>query len=213
MLTAVQNRAVENLAAGIISGARIPQRALAQEYAEVYTMEFDILRMKITPRIFDALMLYEGSESVVLSCFQQARSVGQYREMPDWRDDLFFFSRGTEPGSYFSFMNRNWPEPSRNNPGTQLRAPWRIFAEVLGACSDLGSWCIFGEMAAEIALIGFRQRPDRTFEEKAYSEFKIRRLADALRDDRFFGEPGNEVSKRQRAILAASYLPPEPTST
>lgn len=81
-----------------------------------------------------------------------------------------------------------------------------VVAWVIGACSDVGGWCIFQQRDAEIALLGFERRPEISFEKVMYSEFRIVRLADALQQDFFYGDPNNAYSKNQRAILAANYL-------
>jgi hypothetical protein len=48
--------------------------------------------------------------------------------------------------------------------------------------------------------------PGVFLERKLLSEFGIEKLADALQRDTFFGDPGNEYSKRQRSILRSAYL-------
>jgi hypothetical protein len=205
VFTETQRCAVENLASAIIPDARIPQRVFVQEYKYTYVMDFLQLKMKNTANIFHALMQYEGSENVVIACFLQARSIYDNGDPPNWRDDLFFISPETEPDAYFTFIRRNRSEYLNRSRGSSVQPPWSVVAEILGASSDRGSWCVFGQMDADIALIGFKQRPG-AFEEKIYSRFRIRRLVDALDDDPFYGVRVNERFKKWRAIMAENYL-------
>jgi hypothetical protein len=87
-----------------------------------------------------------------------------------------------------------------------MQAPWLIFAERIGACSDLGSWCIYGEKFAEIAVLGFKEPPGAILQKRLQTDFGIEKLVDALGRETFFGEPGNEYSKAQRAILRSAYI-------
>jgi hypothetical protein len=65
---------------------------------------------------------------------------------------------------------------------------------------------MYGELCAEIAVLGFRARPTEQQAARLYDKFHIEKLANALERNTFFGEPGNEYSKRQRAILRSAYL-------
>jgi hypothetical protein len=65
---------------------------------------------------------------------------------------------------------------------------------------------MYGELCAEIAVLGFRARLSEQQAARLYVEFRIEKLADALKRDTFFGDPGNEYSERQRAILRSEYL-------
>jgi hypothetical protein len=38
-----------------------------------------------------------------------------------------------------------------------MKAPWLVLGERIGACSDRGAWCIYGEKFAEIAVMEFKR--------------------------------------------------------
>jgi len=65
---------------------------------------------------------------------------------------------------------------------------------------------MYGELCAEIAVLGFRVCPTEQQAATLYDKFHIEKLADALKRDTFFGDPGNAYSERQRAILRSAYL-------
>src|ERR1700740_1917064 len=141
-------------------------------------------------------MQQEGSSIVALGRFDRPK-----KESQDWRDDVFFVSPSTKTDEYTSFLTRNWAEFGQQRATPDMREPWRAFAGRIGACSNLGTWCMYGQMDAEIAVLGSKARLTAEVEERLHSEFRIERLVDALKRDTFFGEPGNEYSKRQTAIL------------
>jgi hypothetical protein len=66
---------------------------------------------------------------------------------------------------------------------------------------------MYGELCAEIAVLGFKASQTEQQAARLYKNFYIEKLADALKRDTFFGEPGTEYSERQRAILRFAYLP------
>jgi hypothetical protein len=87
-----------------------------------------------------------------------------------------------------------------------MRPPWLAFAEIVGACSEIGSWYIYCEKFAEIALLGFCERPAVFLEKRLVTEFSIEKLADALNRTSFLGYAESEGSKRLRDMLRAAYL-------
>jgi hypothetical protein len=143
-----------------------------------------------------------------VACFQQSTvtTPEQQGQTKDWREDVFFVSADTDDDAYSTFMRRNWSEYGQRKNTRAMRPPWQIYAEIVGACSDLGGWYIYGDKFAEIALLGFVDNPGVFLEKTLFSEFGTEKLADALQRDTFFGEPGNEHSKRQRSILRSAYL-------
>jgi hypothetical protein len=202
-------QAVRNLASGIYSSARIPDRVLALQYREIYVTDIRHLFSRDTVTLFKLLMGVEGAQTVGVGCFQQSKVAmpDQQGQTTEWRDDVFFLSADTEDDAYWSFLRRNWSDYGQQKATREMRPPWSIFAEIVGACTELGGWYIYAEKFAEIALIGFKESPGAFVERRLYSEFGIERLADALKRDTFFGVPSNEYSKQQRAVLRAAYLP------
>jgi len=201
MLTKVQTKAICNLSDSVDLAVEIPHRVLAADYHEIFVMDYQRLLREDTVDLLKVLLKFEGSTTGVIAHFAE---IG--RETPDWQDDVFFVTPSTEAGAYWSFVRRNIVEYGQKSAPRDMRVPWWICAEKLGACSDLGSWCIYGQRHAEIAILGFKQRPGELLEKKLYIDFRIERLANALKRDTFFGDPGNDYSKRQRLILQASYL-------
>jgi hypothetical protein len=204
-----QVQAVRKLAAGVNSSARIPDRVFAAQYNEVYAMEFGRLFSQDTVKLLKSLMVLERAHIVAAACFQQSTVAmpAQQGQTRDWRDDVFFVSADTPDEAYSLFLRRNWSEYGQRKATPAMFPPWLIYAEIVGACSDLGGWYIYSDKFAEIALLGFVDSPGVFLERKLLSEFGIEKLADALKRDTFFGDPGNEYSKQQRAILRAAYLP------
>jgi hypothetical protein len=196
-----QADAIANLARSINFDARLPHRVFTEKYAEVYVADWRYLIHRLTVNVSKVLMEQEGSSVVALGRFDKPRTGPQ-----DWREDVFFISTSTEPDDYQSFLRRNLAEFAPNRATPETREPW-VFAQRIGACSDLGTWCVYGELCAEIAVLGFRARLSDLQAARLYNEFHIEKLADALKRDTFFGDPGNEHSERQRAILRSAYLP------
>ena len=199
--TQAQARAIVNLAGSIDFDAKLPHRVLTGKYAEVYVTDWQALIHRDAVKISKVLMQQEGSSVVVLGRFDRPKNESQ-----DWRDDVFFISTSTEPEDYHSFLTRNWTEYGRGFATSEMRQPWPPFAGRIGACSDLGTWCVYGELRAEIAVLGFRVCPTEQQAASLYDKFHIEKLADALKRNTFFGDPGNEYSKRQRAIFRSAYL-------
>ncbi len=192
--------AVANLARSINLDAKLPHCVFTEEYAEVYVTDWAALIHRTTVKIAKVLMELEGASVVAFARLDRPRTGPQ-----DWREDAFFLSTATEPDEYHSFLRRNLPEFGLKREPPETREPW-AFAQRIGACSDRGTWCIYGELCAEIAVLGFRVRPTEQQAAMLYDDFYIEKLADALKRDTFFGDPGNEYSERQRAILASAYL-------
>ena len=178
-------------------------------------MDFGRLFSEPTAKLLKSLTVVEHAHTAAVACFQLSKIAVQEQQgqTKDWREDVFFVSADTADKAYSSFMKRNWSERGQQKA---TFPPWLIYAEIVGACSDLGSWYLYGDKFAEIALLGFMDNPGVFLERKLLSEFGIEKLADALKRDTFFGDPGNEYSKQQRAILRAAYLPrgdgPQPGS-
>jgi hypothetical protein len=162
-------------------------------------MDFERMVRANTIDMLRTLMQIEDSSIVAVA---KIKEIG--KETHNWRDDVFFISQSTSTDAYGAFINRNIMEFARRSAVDDMPAPWVIFAERLGACSDVGTWCIYGQKFAEIALLGFRKNPGAFAEKRLHSNFE--RLADALKRDTFFGDPGNEYSKQQRALLRSAYL-------
>jgi hypothetical protein len=203
-----QMQAVRNLASGIYSSARIPDRVFAPQYKEIYAMDFGRLFSEDTVKLLKSLMVVEHAHTAAVACFQQSTVAmpEQQGQTKDWREDVFFVSADTADEAYSSFLRRNWSEYGQRQATQAMLPPWLIYAEIVGACSDLGGWYIYSDKFAEIALLGFMDNPGVFLERKLLSEFGIEKLADALQRDTFFGDPGNEYSKRQRSILRSAYL-------
>jgi len=196
-----QADAVANLARSVDLDARLPHRVFTEKYAEVYVTDWRALIHRSTVEISKALIELEGSSVVALGRLDRPRTGPQ-----DWREDVFFISAATQPDKYHSFLRRNSAEFGLKRETPETREPW-AFAQRIGVCSDLGTWCMYGELCAEIAVLGFRVRPTEQQAAKLYDDFHIEKLTDALKRDTFFGDPGNEHSERQRAILHSAYLP------
>jgi len=201
MLKESQTDATANLARSIAVDARLPHRVFTEQYAEVYVTDWRALIRHDAVKIFKLLIEQEGSSVVVLGRFDRPN-----KESRDWRDDVFFVTTSTEPDAYRSFLTRYWAEYGHGRATSEMREPWQPFAGRIGACSDLGTWCMYGELCAEIAVLGFRVRPPEQQAARLYNKFHIEKLGDALKRDTFFGDPGNEYSERQRAILRSAYL-------
>jgi hypothetical protein len=92
-------------------------------------------------------------------------------------------------------------------PPTVLARTFGTVNPETGLGSDLGTWCMYGELCAEITVLGFKVSPTEQQAARLYNDFHIEKLADALKRDTFFGDPGDEHSERQRAILRSAYLP------
>jgi len=202
MINEAHEQAVSNLARCVNVDARLPDRVFTEGYADVYVMDFLNLFHWTAVELCKALMQQEGSSIVALGRFDRPK-----KETEDWRDDVFSVSPSTKGDDYMTFQTRNWVEFAQQRATPDMREPWRVFAERIGACSNLGTWCIYGELTAEIAMLGSNIRLTPEVEKRLHSEFGIQRLVDALKRDTFCGEPGNEHSKRWRAILRSAYLP------
>ena len=181
--------------------AKLPFRVFSPDYPDAYVMDFERLVHLNTVDLLKALMVLEGSSLVAVAWFEDP-----VKETRNWRDDVFFVSASTAADDYWSFITRNVVEFGQNRATSEMRAPWLIFAERIGACSNLGTWCIYGEKFAEIALLGIKRTTALSLPNELQTKFGIERLADALKRETFFCEPGNEYSKEQRAILRSAYL-------
>ncbi len=202
MVIESQTDAIANLARSIDLDARLPQRVFTEKYAEVYVTDWQALIHRSAVKISKVLMEHEGSSVAVLGRFDRPK-----QESPDWRDDVFFMSPSTEEGEYDAFLTRNWGVYGTPRATPEMLQPWPPFAGRIGACSDLGTWCMYGELCVEIAVLGFKVSPIEQQAARLYHDFHIEKLADALKRDTFFGDPGNEYSERQRAILRSAYRP------
>lgn len=200
--------AISNLASGFSDTARIPQRVLDKRYKEIYVADFRRIFSPGIVGLFRWLMGAETAHTVAVACFQQSRVSAPERQgqATDWRDDVFFVTANTDESAYQSFIRRNWSEYGHLKATLEMRPPWLIFAEVLGACSDAGSWYMYCEKFAEIALLGFGERPAVFSEKRLLTEFGIERLADALNRNTFLGYADNESAKRLRDTLRSVYL-------
>jgi len=201
METQAQARATANLAQSLDINARLPHQVFTRRYSVVYAFDPLLLIDRRAVELFKILIKQEGASVAVLGRFDRPK-----KESPDWRSDLFLISASTEAGDYMSFLTRYSAEYGHGSATPDMQEPWRIFAERIGACSDLGTWCVYGEKYMEIGLLVCDIGLTTQLEEKLYSEFRVERLANALKRDTFFGEPGNEYSKQQRAILRSAYL-------
>lgn len=201
METKAQIRAMDNLVHSIDISARLPRRVFSEKYAEIYVMDWRNLIHRTAVNISRVLMEDEGSSVVVIGRFDRPNE-----EPQDWRQDAFFVSASTEPEEYHSFITRNLASYGLSHAPPEIRQPWGPYAQRIGASSDLGTWSIYGEMCAEIAVLGFKVRTTDRQEETLFRKFRIEKLASALKRDTFFGEPDNEYSKRQRSILRSEYL-------
>lgn len=195
-----QALAIANLARSIDFNAKLPHQVFTEEYAEVYVTDWRTLIHPDAVKIFKVLMEQEGSSFVVLGRFDRPKNESQ-----NWQDDIFLISTSTEPDAYRSFLTRQWTEYGHGRATSETREPWPPFAGRIGACSDMGTWCMYGELRAEIAVLGSKVRLTTEAEKLLHSEFGIQRLVDALRGD--IREPANEHSKRWQAILRSAYLP------
>jgi len=202
MATEAHEKAISNLARCVNLDAKLPDQVFTAGYADVYVMDFLNLFHWKAVELCKALMQQEGSTIVALARFDRPK-----KESQDWRDDVFFVSPSTKGDDYMEFLKRNWAEFGQLRATPDMREPWMVFAERVGACSNLGIWCIYGQMTAEIAMLGSNLRLTTEVEERLHSEFGVERLLDALKRDTFCGEPGNQHSRRWRAILRSAYLP------
>lgn len=202
MVKESQTDAIANLARSIDLDARLPYRVFTEKYAEVYVTDWRALIHRSAVKISKVLMEHEGSSVVVLGRFDRPK-----QESPDWRDDVFFMSPSTEESEYHAFLTRNWGVYGTPRATPEMLQPWPPFAGRIGACSDLGTWCMYGELCAEIVVLGFKVSSTEQQAARLYNDFHIEKLADALKRDTFWGDPGNEHSERGRAILRSAYHP------
>jgi hypothetical protein len=201
MLTEEQQQAIRNLAVSIDLSATLPHRVFAAGYSDFYVMDFERLVRQSTVDLMKELIRFEKSDTVAIARFEEVE-----KDARDGCNDVFFLTPSTEVDVYWSFVRRNVAEFGKGSATPGMRAPWLIFAERIGACSNLGTWCIYGQKFAEIAVLGFKEKPSALLEKRLHSEFGIEKLADALKRGTFFGDPGNEHSKQQRAILRSAHL-------
>jgi hypothetical protein len=200
MLSEIQERAMQNLADGLRLSAKLPHRVLAPQYVDTYVTEFDVLLRQNVVELFKALMRSEGSATVLVAAFNPAD------ESKRWYDDYVFVTAATNADMYGSFLKRNVVEFGQGRATPEMRPPWLIFAERIGACSESGAWCVYGEKCAEIALLSFKERPSALLERRLYLDFQVERLAEALKRPTFFGDPRSDYSRKQRAILQEAYV-------
>jgi hypothetical protein len=202
VINEAHEQAISNLAGCVNLDARLPDRVFTAGYADVYVMDFLNLFHWTAVELCKALVQQEGSSIVALGRFDRPK-----KESQDWRDDVIIVSPSTTGDDYVAFLTRNFLEFAQQRATPDMREPWRVFAERIGVCSNLGTWCIYGQMDAEIAVLGSKVRLTAEVEKRFHSEFGIRRLVDAMKRDTFCGEPGNEHSRRWRATLRSAYLP------
>jgi hypothetical protein len=196
-----QSEAILNLRAGINISVSLPERLLLADYTAVYVMDFERL---LHPRAIDMFKALIWQEKATVAAVGKLKEVG--KETQGWLDDFFFVNQATANGDYEAFVYQNIMEFAKKHETPAMSAPWAIFAERIGASSDIGSWCIYGEKFAEIAILAFKQTPDPPLEKKLHIDFGVERLVEALKRDTFFGDPGNEYSEKQRGILRSAYL-------
>lgn len=201
MIAEFQEQAISNLAMRMNLDARLPDHVFTTGYAYVYVMDFLNLFHWKAVELCKALMQQEGSSIVAIGRFDRPK-----KESQDWRDDVFFVSPLTKGDDYVEFLTRNFLEFAQQRVRPDMREPWRVFAGRIGACSNLGTWCMYGELTAEIALLGSEVPLTGEVEKRFDSEFGLGRLVDALKRETFCGEPGNEHSRRWRALLRSAYL-------
>jgi hypothetical protein len=208
MLSESGRRAISNLGSGLRKGARIPQRVLSEDYKEMYVTDFRRIFSPDVVNLLKVLMQVEGGSTVAVACFQQSKVATPERQGQglDWRDDVFFVSDETDEHAYSSFIRRNWSEYGDLKATLEMRPPWLVFAEIVGACSDTGGWYLYCDRFAEVALLGFREKPGVFLENRLIADFSIQRLADALAKSAFLGYTENEGSKRLRDMLRSAYL-------
>lgn len=192
------SNAYQNLTCSIIYDVRIPERVFSSEFTCIYVMNFQKLMTDDAIDLYHFLMRLEGSANAVLATLNYVDELKR-------TDDLLEFEVSTNSEDYQKFLKH---DISRNDISAQtpVRKPWLIFSETIACCSDVGSWCIYGQRFAEIALVAFKQQPDAFAKKNMLRRFGIENLSDALKRPNFFGVAGNKVSDLQRAKLARSYL-------
>lgn len=193
------DRALANLRSGIDISVSLPDRVLAAEYTSMYAMDYNRLLNSLTVDIFKLLMQSDNSTVVAMANFKEVA-----KEFQSW-NDVFIVDLGSTADEYVAFIKRNSVEFAKAQETPAMRAPWLIFAEKIGACSDVGSWCIYGEKFSEIAILGCKNRLSLSMEAKLL-EFGIEQLVDAISRDSFYGEAGNDCSDKKRALLRSAYL-------
>jgi hypothetical protein len=196
-----KSQAMRNLVDSVDLTNEIPHRVLALQYTEFYVMDFQRLIRNDTVNLLHTIMRFERSTTTVIATFTEIA-----RTETDWRSNCFFVTESTNPIDYWSFIRANLFEFSQPHPPSNLRAPWWVFAKTIGACSELGTWCIYGDKFAEIALVGFKTNLGDMLAKRLRATFGIERLEDALQRDTFFGEPGNEYSMKRRSTLRGAYI-------
>ena len=200
--------AVNNLASGIYLNERLPMRVIAPQYREIYVADFRRLFAQDTGKLFKALMTFEDANTAAVACFQRSTATmrAPQHDAMDWREDLFFLSPDTDDEAYWSFIRRNLSEFGQRTATPEMLPPWLVFAEIIGACTDLGGWYIYCEKVWEIALLGFLENPGVFMERRLLAEFGIDKLSRALDGRMFFADHESEFAKSQLEILRQSYI-------
>ncbi len=155
-----------------------------------------------TQKLLQDLIRADCCEIAAVACFRQSPVASPERRghVENWEDDVFFVSADTDEDAYWRFINRNWKDYRELKATLNMRPPWRVFAEILGACSDVGGWYIWCETLADMALIGFKEKPGRFLEKRLRSKYRIERLTDALSRKTFL-----EDTPEFRDVLRAAY--------
>jgi hypothetical protein len=168
-------------------------------------MDFTTLLVKEAVDLLQLLMDYEKTSVVALACFQQIHGRAPNDDHASWREDLVFITHETTANQYMvSVLNRNRENYLTGKRVPLCARPWAVVAEILGASSEGGSWVIFAQMDAEIALLGLKMRPDRIFEQLLQSRFGIQKLAASVQAPS--GGYKNEAAHRWYASLKSNYL-------
>lgn len=195
--------AVQALARSVIDlSVNIPQRVFAADFEDVFVMDFEWLVDRRAIGLVKMLMTYEGSAAVVISKLAELDE-----KIVAFDEDVFMVAASADDESYSSFVRRNWREASQKSPSPAIRRPWAVFAKRIAACSECGSWCIYGDKYAEIALLAFKGTANIFLTKRLESEFRCVRLRYAFAHHWLgLGKHKSEHAIQYYAALKRSYM-------
>lgn len=186
----------------VVGSLNIPERVFASEFRDVFVMDFAWL---IDCRIVSLVKMLMGSEHSDMVVISKLSALDEETSAPE--NDTFPIDLSTTEDSYTSFLRRNWHEAAQKFAPPGLKRPWMVFARTLAACSEKGSWCLYGDRYAEIALLAFRSDSNPFLTKRLMAEYKCVRLGFALENNWLgLGRPVNEHHRHFCESLRKSYI-------
>jgi hypothetical protein len=197
-----QTNALRMLQSTVDVTVKIPERVFAPQFNDVFVMDFGWLVDPKVVGLLKMLMASENSAIVVISKLSELNGKPITLEQ-----DVFVIDRSTSEESYANFLRRNWHEALQKSAPPDIKKPWTVFANMLAACSEKGSWCLYGDRFAEIALLAFRSDPSPFLTRRLKSEFKCVGLAFAFANNWLgLGRPVNDHHRGFCESLRKSYI-------